>query len=223
MEEYDIGEAFKAIEDELIASMMRNLERHKAEETERGYKWSMWQSEQLKNLEAYRKTNNEKFSGEFKNINRKIESVVKVARKDGQLSQETAILKAIKSGYGAHKVTRGGTAEFFKVNDRKLNALIKATVNDMKKAEIAILRRANDQYRKIMFNAQVYANTGAGTYEKAVDMATKDFLSTGINCVEYKNGSRHTLAEYADMAIRTASVHIFREKARNVWSGGYQQ
>ena len=47
--------------------------------------------------------------------------------------------------------------------------------------------------------------------------------STGINCVEYKNGSRHTLAEYADMAIRTASVHIFREKARNVWSGGYPQ
>lgn len=209
MEEYDIGEAFKAIEDELIASMMRNLERHKAEETERGDKWSMWQSEQLKNLEAYRKTNNEKFSGEFKNINRKIESVVKVARKDGQLSQETAILKAIKSGYGAHKVTRGGTAEFFKVNDRKLNALIKATVNDMKKAEIAILRRANDQYRKIMFNAQVYANTGAGTYEKAVDMATKDFLSTGINCVEYKNGSRHTLAEYADMAIRTASKRAY--------------
>lgn len=209
MEEYDIGEAFKAIEDELIASMMRNLERHKAEETERGYKWSMWQSEQLKNLEAYRKTNNEKFSGEFKNINRKIESVVKVARKDGQLSQETAILKAIKSGYGAHKVTRGGTAEFFKVNDRKLNALIKATVNDMKKAEIAILRRANDQYRKIIFNAQVYANMGAGTYEKAVDMATKDFLSTGINCVEYKNGSRHTLAEYADMAIRTASKRAY--------------
>ena len=77
-------------------------------------------------------------------------------------------------------------------------------MDDMKKAETAVLRMANDQYRKVIFNAQVYANTGAGTYEKAVDMATKDFLSAGLNCVEYVNGARHTLADYADMAIRTA-------------------
>ncbi|MDQ9892119.1 phage minor capsid protein, partial [Acinetobacter baumannii] len=63
---------------------------------------------------------------------------------------------------------------------------------------------ANDQYRKIIFNAQVYANTGAGTYEQAVDMATKDFLAAGINCIEYANGSRHNIKEYARMAIRTA-------------------
>ncbi len=31
-----------------------------------------------------------------------------------------------------------------------------------------MFRMANDQYRKV-FNAQVYANTGNGTYEKAVD------------------------------------------------------
>ena len=43
---------------------------------------------------------------------------------------------------------------------------------------------SEDKYRQIIFNAQVYANTGAGTYEKAVDMATKDFLKAGINCIE---------------------------------------
>ena len=68
---------------------------------------------------------------------------------------------------------------------------------------------ANDQYRKVIFNAQVYANTGAGTYEKAVDMATKDMLSAGLNCVEYANGARHTLSDYADMAIRTASKRAY--------------
>lgn len=62
---------------------------------------------------------------------------------------------------------------------------------------------------KIIFNAQVYANTGAGTYEKAVDMASKDMLAAGLNCVEYKNGARHTLADYADMAIRTASKRAY--------------
>ena len=79
----------------------------------------------------------------------------------------------------------------------------------MQKAENAVLRRANDQYRKVIFNAQVYANTGAGTYGKAVDMATKDFLSAGIDCIEYANGSRHTIADYADMAIRTASKRAY--------------
>lgn len=36
-----------------------------------------------------------------------------------------------------------------------------------------MLRMSEDKYRQIIFNAQVYANTGAGTYEKAVDMATR--------------------------------------------------
>lgn len=68
---------------------------------------------------------------------------------------------------------------------------------------------ANDKYRQVIFNAQVYANTGAGTYEKAVDIATKDMLSAGLNCVEYSNGARHTLADYADMAIRTACKRAY--------------
>ena len=40
-------------------------------------------------------------------------------------------------------------------------------------------------------------------------MATKDFLSAGLNCVEYANGARHTLSDYADMAIRTASKRAY--------------
>ena len=44
---YDIGAAFEAIENELIASMIRNLRRHKAEEAKEDKQWTMWQSEQL--------------------------------------------------------------------------------------------------------------------------------------------------------------------------------
>ena len=40
-------------------------------------------------------------------------------------------------------------------------------------------------------------------------MATKDFLAAGLNCVEYKNGARHTLSDYIDMAIRTASKRAY--------------
>lgn len=208
-DEYDIGAAFEAIENELIASMIRNMESHKQEELDEDKRWSMWQTEMLKSLEKYKHDNRKKYSKQFKDINAKISGLIQAARAEGNMNQEIAILKAIKDGFPAKKITKGATAEFFRLNDRKLEALIKATTDDMQKAETAILRMADDQYRKIIYNSQVYANTGAGTYEKAVDMATKDFLSAGLNCVEYSNGSRHTLADYADMAIRTACKRAY--------------
>lgn len=201
--EYDIGAAFEAIEDELIASMIRNMRRHKVEEVKEDKQWSMWQAEQLKSLEEYRRANQKKFGRKFKDINAKIEELIRIARDEGEMDQEIEILKAIQKGFHAKKASPGATGEFFKLNDRKLDALINATVSDMEKAETAVLRRANDQYRQIIYNAQVYANTGAGTYEKAADMATKDFLSAGLNCIQYANGARHTISDYADMAIRT--------------------
>lgn len=207
--EYDIGKAFAAIEDELIASMIRNMERHKVDEVKEDKQWSMWQAEQLKSLEAYRKNNQKKFKQQFSDINAKIEELIRTARDEGEMDQEISILNAIKRGFPAERISQETAAEFFKVNDRKLNSLVDATVKDMEKAETAVLRMANDQYRKIIYNAQVYANTGAGTYEKAVDMAAKDFLSAGINCIQYSNGARHTIADYADMAIRTASKRAY--------------
>ncbi|WP_373124983.1 phage minor capsid protein [Blautia producta] len=208
-DEYDIGKAFQAIEEELMASMVRNMKHHRAWEDAEGIHWEQWQALQLKALEQYKKNNQKRFKGQFKDLNNEIESLIYAAHQQGGMDQEKAILRAIKKGLPAKKVSKGAAAEFFKINDRKLDALIKATTDDMQKAETAVLRMANDQYRKIIYNAQVYANTGAGTYEKAVDMATKDMLSAGLNCVEYANGARHTLSDYADMAIRTASKRAY--------------
>lgn len=171
--------------------------------------WSMWQTEMLKSLEKYKHDNEKKYGKQFKDINAKISGLIAAANIEGQMEQEKKILEAIRKGFAAKRVTKGGTAEFFKLNDRKLEALIKATTDDMEKAETAVIRMANDQYRKIIYNAQVYANTGAATYETAVDMATKDFLKAGLNCIQYANGARHTIADYADMAIRTASKRAY--------------
>lgn len=209
MQEYDITEAFKRIEDELIASMIRNMQRHKVEEVEEKKVWSMWQAEQLKALDDYKKRNLKKYGSEFRKINEKIPYVIAEARRQGNLEQEAKILEAIEKGYNPRKGAGDITGAFFKINDRKMNALINAAVSDVRKAETAVLRRSNDAYRKIIYNAQVYAASGAGTYEKAVDMAAKDFLSAGIQCVQYKNGAIHTLSDYADMAIRTASKRAY--------------
>nr|UWF90144.1 MAG: minor capsid protein 2 [Bacteriophage sp.] len=210
MSDYNIKEAFERIENELIDSMMRNFSRHRAEEIKEGYNWTQWQAEQLKSLEEYRKHNAKKFGKRFKTINGKVEEMIRTAKADGNASQEAEILEAVKDGFKApKKPSAHSTAEFFKVNDRKLDALIKSTTDDLKRAETAVLRMSNDKYRKAIFNAQVAMNTGAVTYEKAVDMACKDMLNAGLNCVEYKNGARHTLSDYADMAVKTANKRAY--------------
>jgi Phage minor capsid protein 2. len=211
MADYDIGKAFAKIEYEIMASMIRNMKRHRIEEIDEKKQWSMWQAEQLKALERFKRENREKYEAQFKEINSAIDSAIREAKAQGGMEQEIKILEAIKKGYKPKKPQKSAqtSGEFFKLNERKLEALIKATTKDMEKAETAVLRRADDQYRKIIFDAQAYANTGAGTYEKAVDMAVKDFLSRGINCIEYANGARHTIAAYADMAVQTAAKRAY--------------
>lgn len=210
---YDLSEAFEAIEDELIGSMIRNLKRHQAEETELGIQWEQWQALQLKALEEYRKNNAKKFPPRFSKLNEQIEEALRTSHSNGAADQEQKILRAIQDGFTSPKQSFSGNAniegDFFRTNDRKLDALITATTHDMERAEYAVLRRADDQYRQVIFNAQVYANTGAGTYKKAVDMATRDFLRAGLDSIEYKNGSRHTIEDYADMAIRTAGKRAY--------------
>lgn len=208
--DYDISKAFEKIENELISSMIRNFKNHRVEEDKNNFCWTQWQAEQLKSLEEYRKHNAKKFGKRFKTINSKVEEIIRTAKADGNASQEAEILEAVKDGFKApKKPSAHSTAEFFKVNDRKLDALIKSTTDDLKRAETAVLRMSNDKYRKAIFNAQVAMNTGAVTYEKAVDIACKDMLNAGLNCVEYKNGARHTLSDYADMAVKTANKRAY--------------
>lgn len=208
--DYDVEEAFRAIENELLNSMMKNLSHHRAEETKEGYNWTSWQAEQLKALNIYKQKNSKKFNKQFRDINDKINKSILLHRKTGATDQEKEILEAIKKGAKlTHKAESTIEGAFFRINDRKLDALLNEVNGSMRRAETAMLRMANDQYRKAIFNAQVYFNTGAGTYEKAVDMATKDYLGRGINCIQYKNGVRVNIASYAAMALRTANTRAY--------------
>lgn len=207
--DYDIGEAFQKIEEEMIASMSRNLSRHLKKEEAEGINYSMWQAEQLAALNRYRKDNREKFGGYFSTINKQIEDVLKRANESGKMTQEVQILKAIQKGWRVARHGNGVQGAFFRINDRKLDALIRATTRDMAKAEHAMLRMTDDVYRKTIYNAGVFYNTGAGTLEQCVDMATRDFLSRGINCVEYANGARVGIDTYARMALRTAQTRAY--------------
>lgn len=201
---YDIVGAFQDIEMELIKSMQRTMKRHIGEEFQEEINWTQWQAEMLNGLAQYKYENADKLQGYYSTINDEIEETIRQAYQLGESEQEIELLKAIQEGF---KVDRDNTMQgaFFKINEDKLNALIKATTEDMSKAENAILRMTDDVYRQTIFKAQMFYNSGASTLWKAVDMATKAFLSAGINCVEYKNGARVNVASYSEMALRTAN------------------
>lgn len=218
--DYDIGEAFQRIEDEMLASMSRNLKRHLKKEKEEGLNYAMWQAEQLKALDEFKKNNAKAFKDYFGIVNEQLGQILEVCNKTGQLDQEAKILEAIQEGWDAPKAAKGIQGTFFKINERKMNALINATKKDMAKAQTAMLRQANDVYRKTIYNAQVYYNSGAGTLSQCVDMATKDFLAKGITCVEYANGAMVGIDSYARMVLRTTQLrsYLYGEAAkRDEW------
>ena len=201
---YDIVGTFQDIEMELIKSMQRTMKRHIGEEFQEEINWTQWQAEMLNGLAQYKYENADKLQGYYSTINDEIEETIRQAYQLGESEQEIELLKAIQEGF---KVDMANTMQgaFFKINEDKLNALIKATTEDMSKAENAILRMTDDVYRQTIFKAQMFYNSGASTLWKAVDMATKDFLSAGINCIQYKNGARVNIASYTEMALRTAN------------------
>lgn len=206
MNEYDISRAFKRIENDLMDSMMRNLKRHQAEETELGIEWEQWQALQLKELERYRKENADRFTQDFAQINRKVEAMFKATCNNAQSKQESYILEQIKKD--DFTPTQVKDTQFFNLNDKKLDILIERTKADFTRAEYAMLRKADDVYRQTIFDAQVYANV-TNDYAKAVDMATHDFLKKGIQCVTYSNGAKHTISDYAEMCVRTGNKRAY--------------
>lgn len=201
---YDITGAFQNLEMDLIKSMRRNMKRHIGEEHDENINWSQWQAEMLNGLAQYKEENRDMLPKYYSTINGEIEETIQQAYALGESEQEIEILRAIQEGYKV-EAGNGTHGTFFKINDMKLDALIKSTMSDMEKAEYAVLRMTEDVYRQIIFKAQVYYNSGADTLWKAVDMAVKDFLSAGINCIEYKNGARVNIASYVEMALRTAN------------------
>ena len=200
-EEYDIKKIFEQIENDLISSMKRTLWSHKEDEKAKGFKWPQWQALKLKQLEDFRKNNKDI----FKKYNKQIKFLTKIRmKKQFREGASRTNKKAIKAGI-IKKEDSQLSGSFFGLNDKKIKALMKSTTEDLEDVKYATLRMANDRYRQIIYKAEVYANTGAKTVQQAIDMATKEFLVKGFDCIEYKNGSRHNITDYCDMAVRTAN------------------
>lgn len=218
---YDIAEALRKMEEELIQSMKRNLQRHLKEEDAEGFDWAQWQAEKLNSIARYRAQNRHIIGSYISTIPQQIEDMIRQSHETGKQQEEIRILKAIRQGYLVAAGTAGeiGTV-FFTVNERKLNALVKATQGEMHKAVSSILRYQDDIYRQTIFRSAAQFNMGGKTLGQAVDAAVQDLLAQGIRNIRYKDGRYVNIASYAEMALRTANLraNIQGEAAkRDAW------
>ena len=230
---YDIRKIFEQMELDLISSMHRAFYFHQSEQAKEGFEWEQWQLTKLREMEKYRKRNKDIVDSYSKPIQQAIDRELRGNYSKGQNKFKT-FLDKVKGFFGwkskshssiefpediqevqtlreyIHKeLGRPGAVpqetNFFGVNDKKLEALIKTVNEDLNKAQYSVLRKMDDVYRQTIFKSHMYLQNGVKTLPQAIDMATKDFLAKGIDSITYKNGARVNIASYAEMCLRTAN------------------
>lgn len=201
-----IAEIYRDMEIQIIQSMKRNLARHTLEEEEYGFNYPQWQAMKIKELRRYQCENGRILQGVSNKIPKDVSKHIKEELTQGSLDEMKKYREAMADGYKSAVAMKDS---FFKINERKVNSLIKAVKNDLKTANTAALRMTNDVYREVIFKAGMFSANGVMTSKQAIDMATKDFLTRGINCIEYKDGRRVNIADYTSMAVRTANQRAY--------------
>ena len=153
----EIADLFVDLELHLIASLKRNLMRHRRQEQDEGgkndapEKWEAWQSAKLRDIQRFRRENQE-ILGEYSSI----------------ISTETE--KLLQEQYA-----EGGSQGFFHASDDRLKSLINEMQHNEARVEKAALRYMNDVYRKTILRTTTAMTAGGMTLQQATDEATKDF------------------------------------------------
>lgn len=212
----DIARIFEEIELRLIASLKRNLSRHKAEEEKEGFEWSAWQAEKLNNIDNFRKENVQIADEYVDVIDDGTRQLMTDQFHEGEHTAEQSVIDVSESGVNVPDVPaqpqppEAPTAipddHFFGVNKPKMDKLMEDVTTLEKTALTAAVRNMDDVYRTTLNKVQLMMGTGSITLNEAIDLATRDFLDKGINCIVYADGRRVNIADYVRMALRTTST-----------------
>ena len=212
----DIAKIFEEIELRLIASLKRNLSRHKAEEEKEGFEWSAWQAEKLNNIDNFRKENAQIADEYVDVIDDETRQLMTDQFHEGEHTAEQSVIDVSESGVNVPDVPaqpqppEAPTAipddHFFGVNKPKMDKLMEDVTTLEKTALTAAVRNMDDVYRTTLNKVQLMMGTGSITLNEAIDLATRDFLDKGINCIVYADGRRVNIADYVRMALRTTST-----------------
>lgn len=202
----EIAEIYKQMELEMIKSMKRNLGLHLAEEAEAGIDYPQWQAIKIQELRKYQRHNKKLLKNSTRGMDKDIKDHIRDEMKQGSLHEMKLFKEAKGAGYKSAVAMKDS---FFKINTKKVDSLINSVQSDFSKANTAVLRMMNDTYRSTIFKYGMFVSNGVYTEKQAYDAAVKDFLSRGINCIEYKDGRRVNIADYTSMAIRTVNQRAY--------------
>lgn len=215
---YALRDILTEMEMDLVRSFQRNMVKHSIDEINAGFSWEMWQIAMLRNIDEYHHMNKEIIGKYRPAVKAAIKDVLDHSYQSGKEKAEAIAEQAqiqLDSGSfsfpqdnkNISKVGETPPREeyFFKINEKKMNALIQSTTDDFEDVTHAVYRKMDDVYRQTIFNAEFQLSSGAISLGKAIDKATEAFLSKGIDCIIYSNGRRVNIADYAEMALRTAS------------------
>ena len=230
----DISDLFVFIELKLISSLKRNLAGHKKWEKEEGFDWPAWQVEKLKHIERFRQENKaimaeytdvidletrglmtEQFAEGKDNVSREDEAArVWSGRSPDAWKQRGDQVSQQAWNRPKPEPAKPTEDNFFGVNEPRLEKLIDDIQKGEQDAQSAALRMMDDVYRQTILKASAAMSAGATTLPQAIDMAVKDFLRAGINCIEYKSKKGETIrrvniADYVQMALRAAATRSY--------------
>ncbi|MFT9055541.1 MAG: phage minor capsid protein [Ethanoligenens sp.] len=202
LRDYDLQGILQDMEDAIIQSYRRNMAAHTVEEIDAGFTWQPWQLIKLQDL---------------KKFNTDVAKLVKKYHLQSTAAAREAILEAFRQGAGSTDglaellgVDMAGDGDgFFAANQSLIEALQMSIGYDLNTASSAVLRMTNDVFRGTIYKAQTFYAAGASNLWQAVDMASKDFLDRGLNCIEYSNGRRVNIASYAEMALRASKKKAY--------------
>ena len=196
---------YEYMEIELIATMKENLFSNIDEKIEKGiFNFNDWKNEHLQKLPLYINKNKKIIQKFTTGINEQVAIKIQEEVKQGSINAINQYNKNFSKKLNVNTLIN--KKDFFKPNNRKASALIKMVNDDLNGANRGALTMINSQYRQVIAKAVYFNAQGIYTEKQAIDMATKEFLSRGINCIEYKDGRRVNIASYSQMAVRTASL-----------------
>lgn len=182
------------------------MQAHKDWEQAEGFQWSAWQAEKLRNIEIFRKENVSIMNGYSNVIEDETYRLMKEQFQEGEKLVDDQLSELKDRLPESDETSLVKPDHFFGVNERKMQALMNDITTIEKTAETSALRMTDDIYRQTVNRVQLAMATGSMTLNQAIDIATKDFLSHGINSIVYSDGKRVNIADYVRMALRTTST-----------------
>lgn len=214
------------------------------EELDEGLKWTQWQVLQRRSLNQYRKELSElaniafeeiypiaeeelersytEASNEWESEWQKLPQAVKqkpvdfVSRFKTKVDTDkiNTIDKAIPQAFSVQPID--SEESFFNFNKEKLKQVIEDNKSDIDVARYSAVNYSFSQYKDILQKVDIAMQTGTYTLDQAVDKASKEFASRGINSIEYKDGRRVNISTYIEMCLRTSS-HRAKLQAEGAW------